>query len=58
MMFQDKKYIYRKIDETHGNAYDVESYQRARIVPGVVPMLMGTLTKLRNGNMEFKKVAL
>jgi hypothetical protein len=51
-----KDYIYRKIDATRGNIYDVESYKRALDIPGEDPLLIGTLEKDVNGKQVFKKI--
>jgi hypothetical protein len=40
--FRGKKYIYRKIDKTHGNLYDWDSYHRALENPQVEPVLVAT----------------
>jgi hypothetical protein len=51
-----KKYIYRKIDSTRGNVYDLDSYKQALVTEGVVPILLGTLEKGANGELKFKKI--
>ena len=51
-----KTYIYRKIDKTRGNIYDLESYKQAEVTPGIDPILIGTLEKEPNGELKFKKI--
>jgi len=51
-----KVYIYRKIDKTRGNIYDLDSYKQALAVPGVDPILIGTLEKEQDGKLKFKKI--
>jgi len=51
-----KTYIYRKIDKTRGNIYDLDSYKQAVAVPGIDPVLIGTLEKEANGELRFKKI--
>lgn len=51
-----KVYIYRKIDSRRGNIYDLDSYKQAQRVPGVEPIMIGTLEKDTSGKMVFKKV--
>jgi len=51
-----KEYIYRKIDQTRGNVYDLDSYMQALTTPGVVPILLGTLEKLQNGKLKYNKI--
>lgn len=51
-----KVYIYRKMDKTRGNIYDLESYKQALITPGIDPILKGTLEKEPNGELKFKKI--
>jgi len=40
--FRGKKYIYRKMDKTRGNLYDLDSYYRALENPQVDPILIAT----------------
>ena len=56
LLLRGKTYIYRKMSSTLGNIYDMDSYKQAQQVPGFQPILIGTLQKLPNGNMEFKKI--
>jgi len=51
-----KVYIYRKMDKTRGNIYDLESYKQALLTPGIDPILKGTLEKEPNGELKFKKI--
>jgi hypothetical protein len=51
-----KTYVYRKMSSTLGNIYDLDSYNQALQTPGITPILIGTLQKLPNGSMEFKKI--
>ena len=51
-----KVYIYRKMDKTRGNIYDLESYKQAEATPGIDPILIGTLEKEPNGELKFKKI--
>lgn len=51
-----KVYIYRKMNSTMGNIYDLDSYNQALQVPGIEPVLLGTLEQLPNGDMQFKKI--
>uniref|UniRef100_A0A6C0BBB6 Helicase ATP-binding domain-containing protein n=1 Tax=viral metagenome TaxID=1070528 RepID=A0A6C0BBB6_9ZZZZ len=56
VQLKGKTYIYRKMSAILGNIYDLDSYKQALQVPGVEPVLIGTLEKLLNGNMQFKKI--
>ena len=56
IQLRGKAYIYRKISSTVGNIYDLDSYRQALATPGIQPTLLGTLTKLPNGEMQFKKI--
>jgi len=49
-----KKYIFRKISSHMGYLYDLDSYKRALEVPGVEPVLIGSIQKLPDGNYLFK----
>jgi len=51
-----KDYIYRKMDETNANLYDLKSYQDALENPGVQPRLIGTLKKNEKGEQVFTKI--
>ena len=51
-----ERIIYRKIDSSRGNIYDLESYKRALDIPGEDPILIGTLEKDVNGKQIFKKI--
>ena len=51
-----KDYIYRKMDETNANLYDLKSYQDAQENPGVQPRLIGTLKKNERGEQVFTKI--
>ena len=51
-----KTYIYRKMDNKRGNIYDLESYKLAEVTPGLDPILIGTLEKAPNGDLNFKKI--
>lgn len=51
-----KTYIYRKINENLDNLYDVESYHRALEVPGVLPTLIATMERGRNGKKVLKEI--
>ena len=51
-----KIYIYRKMDNKRGNIYDLESYKLAEVTPGLDPILIGTLEKAANGDLNFKKI--
>ena len=51
-----KIYIYRKIDKNRGNIYDLESYKQAEKIPGLQPILIGTLEKMPNGDMKYTKI--
>jgi hypothetical protein len=51
-----KVYIYRRMDKTRGNIYDLESYKQALATPGIDPILIGTLEKEPNGELKFKKI--
>jgi hypothetical protein len=56
VQLRGKTYIYRKMSSTLGNIYDIDSYNQALQTPGFEPVLIGTLQKLPNGSMEFKKI--
>jgi hypothetical protein len=56
VQLRGKTYIYRKMSSTLGNIYDLDSYNQALQTPGFEPVLIGTLQKLPNGSMEFKKI--
>ena len=47
--FRGKEYIYRKIDKTHGNLYDVDSYNRALENPQIEPILVATTEQTPEG---------
>lgn len=51
-----KIYIYRKIDKNRGNIYDLDSYKQAEKIPGLQPILIGTLEKMPNGDMKYTKI--
>lgn len=46
------KYVTRKMDDTHYNVYDYESYKKGKD-EGTNPILVGTITVLPNGSIEF-----
>jgi hypothetical protein len=56
IVLRGKTYIYRKIGKDIGNIYDLDSYQRALEVPGVEPILLGTIEKNAKGEQVFKKI--
>jgi hypothetical protein len=51
-----KKYIYRQMDKNKGYLYDLDSYKRALEVPGIEPILIGSIERLPNGNYLFKNL--
>jgi hypothetical protein len=49
-------YVYRKMNNTTFNIYDLASYQQALVNPGVVPLQIGTLEKNERGENVFKQL--
>ena len=56
IQLRGKTYIYRKISSVLGNIYDFDSYKQAIAIAGLEPVLIGTLEKMPDGNMNFKKI--
>jgi hypothetical protein len=54
--YLDKIYIFRQIDNNKGYLYDLDSYKRALEVPGVEPVLIGSIEKMSDGNYLFKNL--
>ena len=51
-----QEYVYRRMSSTLLNIYDKASYEAAIEDPSIIPLQIGTLETLHNGEMEFKQL--
>jgi hypothetical protein len=50
------EYVYRRMSKTFLKIYDKASYEAATKDPSIIPLQIGTLETLPNGQMEFKQL--
>jgi len=50
------EYVYRRMSKTLLNIYDKESYLAAMEDPTIIPLQIGTLETLPNGDKQFKEL--